>query len=143
MSLAIDRHALADVLVLEVDARRHVAAADVEADARDRDMVLVGDHAADRLRIAEVAVGAQHAAGDAADAHAAPHLRDGALVMLAVDFQIRHDTLLSLMLQVDGLRVPHAAQRRKRVNALLVLRCARDMGGWAKVGGLEPPISAA
>ena len=58
-------------------------------------MVLVGDHAADRLRVAEVAVGAQHAAGDAADAHAAPHLRDGALVMLAVDLEFSHDTLLS------------------------------------------------
>jgi len=63
--------------------------------ARDRDVLLVGDHAADGLRVAEVAVGAQHAAGDAADAHAAPHLRDGALVMLAEDLQIRHDTLLS------------------------------------------------
>ena len=89
------RHALADVLVFEVHPRRHVAAADVKADARDRDVLLVGDHAADRLRVAEVAIGAQNAAGDAADAHAAPHLRDGALVMLAENLQVSHDTLLS------------------------------------------------
>src|SRR5439155_25628155 len=86
-----DGNAFADVLVLEVDPRRHVAAADVEADARDRDVFLVGDDAADRLRIAEVAVGAEHAARNAADAHAAPHLRDGALVMLTEDLQVRHD----------------------------------------------------
>jgi hypothetical protein len=55
---------------------------------------LVGDHAAHRLRVAEMAVGAKDAAGDAADAHAAPHLRDGALIMLAEDFQVRHGTLL-------------------------------------------------
>ena len=97
------RHARLDVLVLEVDARRHVAAADVEADAGDRHMVFVGDHAADRLRIAEVAVGAQHAAGHAADAHAAPHLRDGALVMVAVDLEFSHDTLLSFrVLHISG-----------------------------------------
>src|SRR5262249_18431612 len=89
------RHTLADVLVLEVHTARHVAAADIEADARDRHMLLVGDHAADRLRIAEVAVGAEHAARNAADAHAAPHLLDGALVMLTVDLQVCHDTLLS------------------------------------------------
>ncbi len=57
-------------------------------------MILVGDDAADRLRVAEVSVGAQDAARDAADAHAAPHLRDGALVVLAEDFQIGHDPLL-------------------------------------------------
>jgi len=76
---------------LDIEAHRHVAAADVEADARDRHVLLVGDHAADRLRIAEVAVGAEHAARDAADAHAAPHLLDGALVMLTEDLQVRHD----------------------------------------------------
>ena len=57
-------------------------------------MILVGDDAADRLRVAEVAVGAQHAAHHAADAHAAPHLLDGALVVLAEDLQVGHDTLL-------------------------------------------------
>src|SRR5215470_16808107 len=96
-------HALADVLVLEVDPRRHVAAADVEADARDRDMLLVGDDAADRLRIAEMAVSAEHAARNAADAHAAPHLLDGALVMLTVNLQVRHDTLLCVYIGYESV----------------------------------------
>jgi predicted Kef-type K+ transport protein len=66
-------------------------------------VVLVGDHAADRLRVAEVAIGAQYAAGHAADAHAAPHLRDGALVMVAVDLEFSHDTLLSFeVLHISG-----------------------------------------
>jgi hypothetical protein len=87
--------ARANVLIFEVHARRHVATADVETDARDRDVLFVGDHAADRLGIAEMAVGAEHAARNAADAHAAPHLLDGALVMLTEYLQVRHDTLLS------------------------------------------------
>ena len=71
-----------------VEAHRHVAAADVVADAADRDMLLIGDDAADRLRIAEVPVGAQHAADHAADTHAARHLRLGARIMLAEDFEV-------------------------------------------------------
>ena len=40
-----------------VELHRHVAAGDVEADAADGDVLLVGHHAADRVRVAEMAVG--------------------------------------------------------------------------------------
>jgi hypothetical protein len=82
---------------LHVEANRHVAAADVVADAADRDMLLIGDHAADRLRVAQMPVGAQHAADHAADTHAARHLRLGARVMLAEDLELCHGTLLGLV----------------------------------------------
>jgi hypothetical protein len=74
----------------QVEAHRHVAAADVEADAGDRHVLGVGDDAAHRLRIAEMAVCAQDAARDAAVLHAARHLRLGALVGLAEDLDLGH-----------------------------------------------------
>src|SRR6185437_17147620 len=66
-----------------VEPRRHVAAADVEADARDADLALIGDDAADRLRIAEMTVGADHAGDDIAHRHAVFHLRHGGVVVPA------------------------------------------------------------
>ena len=67
-AICLDQRAgpVGDRLPRHIELHRHVAAGDVEADAADRDVLLVGDHAADRLRIAEVAVGAQHAADHAA-----------------------------------------------------------------------------
>ena len=47
-----------------------VAAADVVADARRRDVALVGDAAADRLAVARVVVGAEHAELGVAGLHA-------------------------------------------------------------------------
>ena len=87
--------AILDRLFRHVELHRHVAAGDVEADAADRDVVLVGDHAADRLRVAEMAVGAEHAADHAAVLHAARHLLLGALVVLAENFDFGHAALLS------------------------------------------------
>jgi hypothetical protein len=75
-------------------------------------VLLIGDHAADRLRVAEVAVSAENTAGNAADAHAAPHLRDSALVMLAEDFEVCHDRSSRLYIgsgvrkQASGNRIP-------------------------------------
>ena len=94
---------LADVVEDRVETRRdvgahhvglggEVAATDVEADAGNRNVTLIGDHPADRLGVAEVAVGAQHAGNGAADAHAPPHLSDGLVVVLAEDLQVAHDT---------------------------------------------------
>ena len=54
-----------------------VAAADVVADARDRDVVAVRDRAADRLAVADVPVGAQDADRAVLGRHAALELRDG------------------------------------------------------------------
>ena len=74
--------AVGDRRVGRVEANRHVAAADVEADAGNADLLLIGDDAADRLRIAEMAVGADDAADDIADRHAVLHLRDGRGIVL-------------------------------------------------------------
>ena len=53
-----------NILRLRICADRKVAAGDVESDAGDGNLVLVGDDASDRLSIALVPIGAQ----DAADA---------------------------------------------------------------------------
>src|SRR5437762_2713510 len=82
--------AVADRRLRHVELNRHVAAGDVEADAAHRDVLVIGDHAADRLGIAEVAVGAQHAAHDAAVLHTARHLLLGALVMRPENLHLRH-----------------------------------------------------
>ena len=66
-----------------VEADRHVAAADVEADAGDADLALVGDDAADRLGVAEMAVGADDARDHVADRHAVAHLRERRVLVLA------------------------------------------------------------
>ena len=59
--------------------RRLVAAADVVADARRRHVALVGDAAADRLAVARVVVGAEHAEVGVARGHAALELLEAAL----------------------------------------------------------------
>ena len=97
------RHRAGDGLVRRVQPHRHVAAADVEADAGDADLLLVGDHAADRLRVAEMAVGADHAGDGVADRHAVAHLGDRRLVMLAEHGQRAVPVLRVLRPQVDDL----------------------------------------
>ncbi len=79
-----------DLVQPDIQLHRHVAAADVESDAADGDMLLIGDDAADRLRIAEMPVGTQHRTGHTADGHAALHLRDGLVVMLAKNLDVAH-----------------------------------------------------
>jgi hypothetical protein len=101
---------IGDRLVLDVEAHRHVAAADIEADAADRDVLLIGDHATDRLRIAEVAVGAEHAAGDTADRHATSHLLDRVIVVVSEHLEFGHGPLLSL----NMVRVRCSAHRPPR-----------------------------
>ena len=82
-----DADLVGDRLVWRIQPYRHVAAADVEADAGDADLLLVGDDAADRLRVAEMAVGADHAGDDVADPHAIAHLGDGRRVVLPEDLE--------------------------------------------------------
>jgi hypothetical protein len=90
-----------EIGVTRIQADRHVAASDVEADTADRDVLLVGDHAANRMRVAEVAVGAQNAFHGAADRHAALHLRERLGLVLTVDFDVAHEALLSLSVVVS------------------------------------------
>jgi len=58
-------------------------------------VLLIGDDAADRLGVAEMAVGAQHGAGDAAVLHAASHLLLRARVVFAEDLDVGHRWLLN------------------------------------------------
>src|SRR5437016_13077125 len=85
--------AIFDRLLRHVELHCHVAASDVEAYAAYRDMLVVSDDAADRLRVAEMAVGAQDTATHATVLHAARHLLLGALVVLAENFRFCHHAL--------------------------------------------------
>ena len=85
-----------EVGVTRIEADGHVAARDVEADTADGNVFLVGHHAADRMGVAEVAVGTQHALHGAADRHAALHLRERLGLVLSVDLDVAHGALLSL-----------------------------------------------
>ena len=64
----------------ELGPRRLVAAADVVADSRRRDVALVGDASADRLGVARVMVGAEHAELRLTGRHAPLELLQAALV---------------------------------------------------------------
>ena len=92
-----------DVGVTRIQPDRHVAARDVEADTADGNVFLVGHHAADRMGVAEVAVGAQYAFHCAADRHAALHLRERLGLVLPVDLDVAHGALL-FVLECSGQR---------------------------------------
>src|SRR5262245_50137338 len=92
-----------DVGVLRIEPDGHVAACDVEADTADGDVFFVGDHAADRVGVAEVAVGAQHTLHGAADRHAALHLGERLGLVLPVDLDVAHGALLFLF-ECNGQR---------------------------------------
>ena len=74
----------AHVVDADVGADGLVAAADVVADAARRDVVRVGEHAADRLRVADVAVGADRGGDGVAGLGAAAQLLDGARLDVAL-----------------------------------------------------------
>src|SRR5436309_6268267 len=97
---------LADALLncrkRRVEAYRHVAAADVEADAGNADLAFIGDHASDRLRIAEMPVGADRAGDHVPDAHAIAHLRERTFGVLTEDLERTVLILRSLRRQLDG-----------------------------------------
>ena len=86
-----------DVGVMRIEPDRHVATRDVEADTADGDIFFVGDHAADRVGVAEVAVRAKHALHGAADRHAALHLRERLGFVLPVDLNVAHGALLFVL----------------------------------------------
>src|SRR5580698_2349534 len=76
-------NAIGNSAVWRVQPNSHVAASDVESDAGDADLSLVGDDAANGLRIAKMTVSANHAADHIADRHAITHLRNRRLVVLS------------------------------------------------------------
>jgi hypothetical protein len=83
--------------ILRGDGRSGGDAGDVVADARRRDVVRVGDRAADRLGVADVAVGAEHAGHRVAGLGAAPQLLDRAVVDVAADRDgdLRHEAIVT------------------------------------------------
>ena len=104
--LAVDvRDPIGDRVERCVQPHGQVAAADVEAHARDADLTLVGDHAADRLSVAEMAVGTDDAGHHVAETHAVAHLRDRALLMVADHRQRRVTVSLGLRRQLDRSRL--------------------------------------
>ena len=103
-----------------VQAHRHVAAADVEADAGDADLALVGDDAADRLGVAQVTVGADHAGHGIADRHAVAHLGDRRGIVIADHGERTVPILRRLRPKVDDrrrglLRLARVQLRARRV----------------------------
>src|SRR5207253_1121930 len=73
----------------------------VEADAGDADLLLVGNHAADGLRITQMTVRADHAGNRVANRHAVAHLRDRRAVMLAEHLEWAVLVLRRLRLDCD------------------------------------------
>ena len=86
-----------DIGVARIEPDGHVATRDVEADTADGNVLLVGDHAADRMRVAQMAIGAQNALHGAADRHAALHLRERLGLVLPVDLDVAHEALLFVL----------------------------------------------
>ena len=78
--IALDAAERVEIASRQLRAHGLVAAADVVADARRRDVALVGDAAADRLRVARVMVGAEHAELGVARLHAPLELLEAAFV---------------------------------------------------------------
>src|SRR5262249_57062778 len=76
-------NAVLDRVKQRIETDGHVPAADVEANARNADLLLVGNDATDRLRVTEMAIGAHDAGDDVADRHAIAHLRNRRVVVLA------------------------------------------------------------
>ena len=100
----------------QVRSRGLVATANVEPDSRRGDVALVGDAAADRLRVARVMVGAENAELGVARRHAALQLLEAALVHVAERLDL-HVSILLLRLQIDktpgGIEPPcHGLQPR-------------------------------
>ena len=95
--------AWSQIAITRVEPDRHVATGNVEADTTDGDIVLVGDHPADGVGVAEVAVSAQDAFHRAADRHAALHLRERLGLVFTVDLDVAHDVLL-FVFECNGQR---------------------------------------
>src|SRR5262249_60256424 len=73
-------------------------AVDVEANAANADLLLVGNDATDRVCVTEMAIGAHDAGDDVADRHAIAHLRSRGVVVLA-------EHLERAVLELGGLRL--------------------------------------
>ena len=92
---ALDAAERVDVCASQLGPRRLVAAADVVAHARRRDIALVGDRAADRLAVADVMVRTENAEVCVACRHASLELREAPRVDLAERLDRAHLNLLS------------------------------------------------
>ena len=102
----------------QLGARGLVAAADVVADARRRDVPLVRDAAADRLAVARVVIRAQHAELRVAGRHAALELREAPRVHVAERLDRAHRSS-SLIVEGPGFEARRSSTelRRRRASA--------------------------
>src|SRR5262249_40492083 len=91
-------NAVLDRVKGRIETDGHVSAADVEANAGNADLLLVGNDATDRLCVTEMAIGAHDAGDDVADRHAIAHLRNRRVVGLA-------ERLGGAVLELGGLRL--------------------------------------
>ncbi len=110
----------------QLGARGLVAAADVVADARGRDVALVGDAAADRLRVARVMVGAEHAELGVARLHAPLELLEAPLVDGAEGLDRAHllpPFILTARHRADSNRRSALCRRAPRPSATVSRAC--------------------
>jgi len=91
-------NAVLDRVKRRIETDGHVPAADVEANAGNADLLLVGNDATDRLCVTEMAIGTDDAGDDVADRHAIAHLRNRRVVVLA-------EHLERPVLELGGLRL--------------------------------------
>src|SRR5262249_19107057 len=87
-------NAVLDRVKRRIETDGHVPAADVEANAGNADLLLVGNDATDRLCVTAMAIGGD----DVADRHAIAHLRNRRVVVLA-------EHLERPVLELGGLRL--------------------------------------
>jgi hypothetical protein len=85
---------IADVRRVQMGADRQVAARDVVPDAARRDVIAVADHAADRHRIAEVSVRAEHRLRAGSRCGTAFELLDRRRFVLAENLDVAHAMLI-------------------------------------------------
>src|SRR4051794_32412327 len=76
-----------DIAEPGVEPHRHVSAANVEPYSGNADLIFIGDDAANRLRVAQMTIRANHPGDDISDRHAVLHLRNGRIVMAAENLQ--------------------------------------------------------
>src|SRR5215471_2973384 len=121
-----------------IEPHRHVAAADIKAHTGDADLPLIGDDAADRLGIAEMAISADDTADDIAHPHTVAHLSD-CRVVVAPEHPQR------------AVRIPRRLRRIRRDRPLSFQGFGRKMffarrvtvGAPCRHGSLPRPLNAA
>src|SRR2546423_6687673 len=117
-----------------------ITAGDVEPNAGERDLIRVGDYAADRLRVTLVPIGAQDCAL-AAGFHAPLDLRDRRLIVLAKNLRLhpakrrsaitRHASTSSRVLISAGLITAFTLAKNTSLNGSVMEVASRRFVSWS------------